>query len=516
MSRIAAASLLALAACAPATGPAPRPAATVADITEADLRHRLAIVAHDSMEGREVGTPGMERATRYITGELERMGLRPAGDDGGWRHRVDIVRTRVSLRGTHAGPSGEAPIPVADLVPINGVSGFPESGRTRVDAPLVYAGWQVDPGVKAAEELPWERLAGAVVVVRIGSAPGATSAAGPRLNLARLLQPGGAAAVVLVGEGEYAEFLEYAAGLVRSGNFTRAGAAGAPAASSDVPLVLIAAPAAVERLIGRPLDGARPAAGLGTVRLEVARVREEVEASNLVAVLPGRYPEAAREYVALGAHHDHDGIGLPVDGDSIFNGADDDGSGTVAMLEIAEYLASLPENRRPARSILFVWHTAEEKGLLGSEAFTERPTVPREAIVAQLNADMIARNHPDSISLIGSRRLSSELGALVERVNVEQPRPFLVDYSWDAPGHPERMYCRSDHYNYARFGIPVTFFFAGLHEDYHTVHDSAEKVDYGKLARVTALIADIAVAIADRDARLTVDRPVPPPGAPCT
>jgi Zn-dependent M28 family amino/carboxypeptidase len=165
--------------------------------------------------------------------------------------------------------------------------------------------------------------------------------------------------------------------------------------------------------------------------------------------------------------------------------------------------------------VLFVWHTAEEKGLLGSESFTNQPTVPRDSIVAQLNMDMVGRNAPDSLFLVGSRRLSTELGDAVEAVNAAQPRPFLLDYSWDVPNHPERIYCRSDHYNYARFGIPVTFFTTGLHPQYHTVSDEVELIDFEKLARVTRLIGDVAFEISHRAARPVVDRPVPPLGTPC-
>jgi hypothetical protein len=228
-------------------------------------------------------------------------------------------------------------------------------------------------------------------------------------------------------------------------------------------------------------------------------------ARNVVAILRGSDPVLRNEYVAIGAHNDHIGMRRPpvdhdslraynveltklgapvwdrrsrarrdslraqihinVDSlhklhparlDSIANGADDDGSGTVTVLEIAEALAALPE--KPKRSILFVWHTAEEKGLLGSKWFTEHPTVPREQIVAQLNMDMVGRGSAadiaggsaDYLQLVGSRRVSTELGDLVEAVNAASPRPFKFDYQFDANGHPERIYCRSDNYNYAR------------------------------------------------------------------
>ena len=207
--------------------------------------------------------------------------------------------------------------------------------------------------------------------------------------------------------------------------------------------------------------------------------------------------------------------------DSVFNGADDDGSGSVALLEIAEALARSPD--RPKRSILFVWHTAEELGLLGSDYFTRHPTLPRDSIVAQLNMDMIGRGGatdiagggPQYLQLVGSRRLSTELGDLIERVNAEGRHGFVFDYSWDADGHPANIYCRSDHYMYARFGIPVTFFTTGEHLDYHQLTDEAEYIDYDKLARVAGLVQDVARHLADLDHRPVVDKPKPDPEGIC-
>jgi Zn-dependent M28 family amino/carboxypeptidase len=207
--------------------------------------------------------------------------------------------------------------------------------------------------------------------------------------------------------------------------------------------------------------------------------------------------------------------------DSINNGADDDGSGSVALLEIAEALARGPT--RPRRSVLFVWHTAEEKGLQGARWFVDHATVPRDSIVAQLNMDMIGRGTavdlrgggPTYLQLVGSRRLSTELGDLVERVNREQPRPFTFDYSFDAPGHPENIYCRSDHAHYARYGVPVVFFHTGLHGDYHQVSDEAQYIDYPHFAAVTTFIGDVTLRVAGLDRRPVVDKPRPDPNAPC-
>ena len=294
-------------------------------------------------------------------------------------------------------------------------------------------------------------------------------------------------------------------------------------------------------------------------------------ARNVVAILRGSDPVLRNEFVAIGAHNDHIGIrrGGPVDHDSlrafnieltrrgaphwngaraaardslraiirinmdslrrirqgrldsISNGADDDGSGTVTVLEIAEALAAMPV--KPKRSILFVWHTGEEKGLLGAKWFTEHPTVPREQIVGQLNIDMVGRGSaddiegggPDYLQLVGSRRVSTELGDIVEQVNSASARPFKFDYQFDANGHSERIYCRSDHYMYARYGIPITFFTTGLHPDYHQVTDEPQYVNYDHMNRIAGFIRDIAVKVANLDHRLKVDKPVGDPMAAC-
>jgi hypothetical protein len=497
---------------APAVALSSAPSNTEAAITAADLRERLQIVAHDSMGGRDVGTPGLARATDYIVRELQRLGLRPAGDDGTYLDRVELVRTSVrfdaSLDGNALGPAEI--IPVSDLA-----EGLPTGGRTQGQGRLMYGGYVVDPGVNPDVDLTPEQLNGNVLILRFGAAPGANAASRPRFNPQALLSEGSPLqAVILVAEGDLKDFWQYGGRMVRNGAITTAAAAAGPGGTA--PMLFFMEPGTVERLIGRPLEGARPMPDLGQFRFQVRRTAAPVEASNIVAVLPGGDPARAGQFVAIGAHHDHDGVGEATRGDSIYNGADDDGSGTVAMLEIAERLAALPAGERPARSVLFVWHTAEEKGLLGSASFTDNPTVPRDSIVAQLNMDMIGRNSPDSLFLVGSRRLSTELGQMVEAANAAQPKPFVLDYSWDAPNHPERIYCRSDHYNYARFGIPVTFFTTGLHPQYHTVEDEVELIDFDKMARVTRLISDVASDLSHRAARPVVDQPVPPLGTPCT
>jgi hypothetical protein len=294
-----------------------------------------------------------------------------------------------------------------------------------------------------------------------------------------------------------------------------------------------------------------------------------------VAILRGSDPALRGQFVAIGAHSDHIGLRAagPVDHDSLHlvntrrwlatenptgarltaeqqrdaqgrvaairvnldsvrglrtvrrdsinNGADDDGSGSVSVLEVAEAFAAAPV--KPKRSLLFVWHTGEEKGLLGSRWFADHPTVPRDSIVAQINIDMVGRGAaadlgaggPRYLQLVGSRRLSSELGDLTETVNRGEAMPFVFDYAFDANGHPDNIYCRSDHYNYARYGIPVVFLTTGLHGDYHQVTDEPQYIDYPHMARVATLVQHLAQRVADLDHRPVVDKAKPDPNGSC-
>jgi hypothetical protein len=287
---------------------------------------------------------------------------------------------------------------------------------------------------------------------------------------------------------------------------------------------------------------------------------------NVIAVLRGSDPALNGTYVALSAHNDHLGTmpyGVDHDSvrafnrvvrplgadspnrpatpeeevriraildslraahpprrDSVFNGADDDGSGTVVLVELARVLAAGP---RPRRSVLFVSHAAEEIGLRGSEYFTDEPTVPRDSIVADLDMDMVGRGGvadlpgggPGYLELVGSRRLSSEFGNIIDSIGRREPVPIRFDYTYDAPGNPLQYYCRADHYNYARYGIPAASLSTGEHQDYHQVTDEPQYIDYHQLARVTALVRDVALAVANLNHRPLVDGRRQEPSAPC-
>ncbi|MDD8018974.1 MAG: M28 family peptidase, partial [Bacteroidota bacterium] len=256
------------------------------------------------------------------------------------------------------------------------------------------------------------------------------------------------------------------------------------------------------------------------VSVNISVTNDTETTQNIVASLKGSDAAVKDEFVAFGAHYDHLGTGTPVNGDSIYNGADDDGSGTAALLSIAETFA---HGSRPKRSLLFVWHCAEEKGLWGSRYFTDNPTIPLNKIVTQLNIDMIGRSKPDTgaashdemltgrheVFVIGSKMMSTDLGKLNEDINASFLK-LSLNYKFDDPKDPLRLFFRSDHYNYAKHEIPIIFYFDGLHEDYHKVSDEVGKIDFEKYLNVTKTIFATGWTLANLPKRPAVDKKVEP------
>jgi Zn-dependent M28 family amino/carboxypeptidase len=234
-----------------------------------------------------------------------------------------------------------------------------------------------------------------------------------------------------------------------------------------------------------PIPGARESRSNNSERV----------APNVVGILEGSDPVLKNEYIVLSAHMDHVGVSAPVDGDSIYNGADDDASGTAGVLELAEAL-SMP-GARPKRSVVFLTVSGEEHGLWGSAWFSEHPAVPMAQVVADLNIDMIGRNWKDTIVVIGKEH--SDLGATLDRVNRAHPelRMKAIDDIWPE----ENFYFRSDHYNFARKGVPVLFFFNGTHPDYHGPNDEPDRIDAEKESRIVRLVFLIAQEVGNTTQR---------------
>ena len=528
------------------------PLSTQTAITPADLMTRLYLYADDSMMGRMTGSEYNMKATDYIASEMRRLKLQPAGDSGTYFQSVPLVRRGLDANATLA-VEGTALRPWDEFVPRDpGRATRPFDG-----AQAIYGGVWTDSTM-----LPPEQAAGKFIVLgaKVGPNVPPTQQVNRGAMLGRYRTAAGIAVVALetFSPQAIAFFRQPAITLRRAPISTD---------TTSVPVYVYVSQAGARSLLGAPIDSLKPGALGKTVRGSVTFSELPAPARNVVAVLPGSDPKLRGEYVAIGAHNDHVGFDqAPVDHDSIrayndatrrlelaspnhqvspeqaaqikvnvdslrrltpsrrdsiFNGADDDGSGTTAVLEIAEAFAGA--RVKPKRSLIFVWHTGEELGLFGARHFTDNPTVPRDSIVAQLNMDMVGRGRADDepgggpgyLQLIGTRRLSTELGDMIESVNKKGRQPFTFDYQFDASGHPEQYYCRSDHYMYARYGIPIAFFSTGNHRDYHQVTDEPQYIDYDKLAHVSQFVYDVAATVANLDHRVVVDKPKPDPRGNC-
>ena len=574
------ARFLALATLIPCAGLAQSPAApkelplkyaggpTTPAITAADLMTRLYIYADDSMMGRSAGTEYNVKATAYLEREVRRLGLKPAGDSGGYFQYLPVVARAIDTTST---------ITVEGVTFRAGVDFLAGSSARRVTQltgmPVVFGGMLYDTlNIPAPETFK-----GKVVLFRpFVPPPGFTGQGFVSSNGFQAFRRALSAVAVHVE--------------VRWDRIPPSVLRGARN-PSDVTFLrqdeglpsLNVTTRVAEAMLGGPLLSATKGAAGRAVSSDIRFTETPRPTRNVVAILPGTDPKLRGQYVAIGAHNDHvncaiaGGCRPPVEHDSllafmrlvrpqgadnpraqptpvqdelvrsttdslrklhparldtIYNGADDDGSGSVSVLEIAEAFAKGRPTPLPKRSILFIWHVGEEMGLWGSAWFTDHPTVPRDSIVAALNLDMIGRGAatdvtgqdkdggllhggPGYVQLVGSRRLSTELGDVVEQVNTGARLGMRFDYAMDANGHPQNIYCRSDHWSYARYGIPVVFFTTGGHAEYHQVTDEPQYIEYDHMAQVAQLVYESALKVAALDHRVKVDKPKPDPKGPC-
>lgn len=498
------------------------------------MKDYLTFIASDEMEGRDTPSRGLDTTAKFLAMNLSRWGFKPAGDNGTFFQSIDLLRYRTDGGRTKAEFNDK---------PLNlGTDFVPASSPGTVSGQLVFAGngWFM----KSKQFDAYKDINPAGRIAVIFAIPGALPRGATRADLSgksgedfmnpiEYARSKGVAGLIWVADSQYpANFMRNRQRLLERGSVSVAKFQPTTATPS-LPSITISMDVAKALFEGeKDADGLLSSGGANLpapflmndqkkMMLNVASNTETVPTQNVVAVWEGGDPALKSEYVALGSHYDHVGSGCPPNGeDRICNGADDDGSGTTAMLAMAEALAKAPT--RPKRSILFVWHCGEEKGLWGSRYFVEFPTVPLNAIVAQVNMDMIGRakadgdtntrnkdlSGPNAIYLIGSTMMSTELGEIVNTVNKSYLN-LTFDTRYDDPKDPNRFFYRSDHYNYARKGIPIIFFFDGVHEDYHRAGDTADKIDYQKMEKVTRTIYMTTWEIANRAARLKVDKPLP-------
>ena len=470
------------------------PARGAASITTADVQRRINTIAADSMRGRATPSRELEEVAAYVAAEFRRLKLRPGGDSGTYlqRYPLEVYRFEPDSSALRASGRATASWRVGSDVLL--VQGEAPSGS--VSAPVVV----VTGNPRSGGALDSAAVSGKLVILSFG----------PELNaIAGKLLPLRPLAILLVGDlpdSLWAQFPGREAG-IRVRNPSVEGALPIPAVLATrlgtVGPWLTQAGLSPDSLASwgeGPLK-ARPVADV-TIQIDVwQRLLERTSAPNVVAILEGSDPTMKREYVVYSAHMDH--IGTPTDGmgcapqgaDSICNGADDDGSGTVAVLELAEAFATAAE--RPKRSVVFMTVSGEERGLWGSAYFTDHPTVPLASVIADLNTDMVGRNAPDTMSVIG--REHSDLGALVDRVAAAHPELHLhpVGDLWPQEG----LFFRSDHFNFAKHGVPILFFTSGLHPDYHKVTDAPAALNADKVARYARLAYYVGMDVANAAGR---------------
>ncbi len=495
--------------------------AAAGGITAADLEAHLSVLAGDSLEGRETGTVGQQRAAAYIARQFDAMGLKPAGENGGWFQTFPLRKVgwgEVSLS------SG------ADTFTfLEDYFGWPGTNAPiELDgAGLVFAGYGIDDslysdydGLDVRDKVvlisggePEDKDG---VFLLTGTATRSTWTTDWRRKPQAATARGAKALLVVSATAERQLEVQSFVNYLRNPEMELVNEGEEEA--SPFCNVLYTTPAVGGTLFGGEKKWTKTLDKIGkkgsprsrvldrTVRLVVEKRREQLLTENVLGMVPGT--DRADEYVFVTAHYDH----LGRRGEDIYNGADDDGSGTVALLEVAEALArSAAAGRPPRRNVVFMTVSGEEKGLLGSEYYSDHPLYPLETTVTNLNIDMVGRideehaETPEYVYLIGSDFLSTELHELSEAV-AGRFSPLELDYTYNSKDDPNRFYYRSDHYNFAKHGIPVIFYMNGSHEDYHQPSDTVDKIAFDVLALRARLVFHTLWEVAHRDRRPLVDK----------
>ena len=508
----------------------------IESITRDDLQRHLSYLASDELQGRDTGKPGLERAASYIADELSRMRVKPAGNDNSYFQSFSLTSRQLTDRSqiTVIGDDGREQIFAfrRDFFPL-------PNGLTKdlwMEGNPVFAGF----GIRALE-LGYDDYAGIEVkdriVIIMTSEPQAEDDSSPfdgkslsvygmwkskiqnakELNVKALIIVDYNIADAAAFAEQYGKFAKYIAEPKMTLQDT-------DIQENELPLVLIAGATMGEAMLaGSSLSLAQARAQIDStlqpvsfaitqkqIRIKVAMEMKKVSSSNVIGVVTGSDKNLRDEVVVYSAHYDHVGM----DGDSlIYNGADDDASGSSALLELADAYAQA--STKPRRSVMFIWFTAEEKGLLGSLYYTQQPTIPLNQTVANINIDMIGRvrapddHNPKNAGLAGERTVyvvgghqSAELMAINEEASRDVG--LVLDYTFNDINHPKKVYYRSDHYNFARRGVPVLFFTTGEHADYHEPTDTADKIDFAKLQKTTSLAFITGWRVADRKKRIEV------------
>lgn len=503
------------------------------NITAKQLSDYLHFVASDAMGGRDTPSQGLDITAEFLALNLKRWGFKPAGDNGTFFQNIELSGGLVDPRATSLELSGTKFVYGKDF--------FARAGAGNGSGQLAFGnhGWFFkSKGIAPYKGLDIE---GKIVVLLEANRPGRLPTSPPKgltqkdfagkrgvdwMDPISYAKKSGAVGIIVIFSKKAEESWDrirrrQERGRTRVVKFST---------SSGLPTIFVSSKVGNGLFQGEeanPLspDSARKSFVMSsskTASMVIGNKGPALKTQNVVALWEGRDPKLKEEMVAVGAHYDHVGTRPNTKGkDKIWNGADDDGSGTVAVLAIAEALAKA--KKRPKRSVLLVWHAGEEKGLWGSAYFNKYPTVNIKNVVAQLNIDMIGRSRkagdtnpknkelsgPNEVYVIGADMMSSKLGEITKGTN-DSYLKMKYNYKYDDPKDPNGFFFRSDHFNYAVNGIPVAFWFDGVHEDYHGAGDHPDKIDYKKMEKITRTIFLTMWKITELKERPAVDKKLPP------
>ena len=484
-------------------------------INAASLKANLTVIASDSLEGRETSYPGQKKAANYIANIFKNLNLKAIGDDGSYFQHFDVEVT-------HVDPETKI------ITTINGTkktytwgTDFISEGAkdTVVSGPAAFIGF-TDTELDSAAQA---KLAGRVVFIFIGrkNLANDTSKAATLRRLFAFRRDAGAAAALMIPDIEGpATFLKAQEMMGSLGSDK--GTMKMKDSSSQLRqqfIRFLVSPELAEAVLkpsGKSLKQLKSEALLdqqftpvfvdnAAITIHSKVIHEIKQTENVLGFLPGSDPELKSQVVVYTAHFDH--LGKSRTG-VLYPGADDDGSGTVTVLELAKAFAANP--MKPKRSILFMTVVGEEKGLYGSKYYTNNPIIPLDKTTADLNLDMVGRidtiheaiKDTNYIYVIGSDKISLELDSLLRLANNESEH-LELDYSYNGEHDPERFYYRSDHYNFAKNDVPIVFLFDGIHRDYHKPTDTVDKILFERMAKIGRVIYDLGWRLANLELPLT-------------
>lgn len=462
-------------------------------ITASDLKENLSILASDAMEGRETGKRGQKMAAAFISAYFEDIGLTPPVN-GSYYQPVELF--------TMAQPSVMLKSQAGELKEFEDFTYY-GSGQTEgtKEYVLIFAGKGSD------EEIATLDVKDKAVAIFLDA-----NASLRRNPAVTKLREKGAAVILAITDAQV-EFSDLTS-MIRSFTGGQISLTNKPSATLGS---LLAGPAVCEKLFKTSADKLKKAitdkkvakVKPATLSLSVAQNYKPLKSTNVLGYLEGS--DKKDEILVISSHYDHIGMLPAGEGDRINNGADDDGSGTVGVLQLAKaFTQAKKDGKGPRRSILFLAVTGEEKGLLGSDYYTQHPVFPLDKTVVDLNIDMIGRRDPQHkegayVYVIGSDRLSAELHTLSESINNTYTK-LAFDYTYNAESHPDRIYYRSDHWNFAKNNIPIIFYFDGIHEDYHKPSDEVDKIEFDLLKQRAQVVFYTAWEIANREGRIVADK----------